>query len=102
MATAVSDLSPLAAAVLGLLVGGSVAGTVHLARAGLRVASTGMTGGVANPVLSVVEDGVSLAGTLVAVFAPLLLLVLGAGALIVIRRWRRRRGRVTGESAALP
>lgn len=87
----VTDMSPLSATILGLLVGGTVAGTVHIARAGLRLVSTGTTGGLANPVLSVVEDGLSLVTTLVALFAPLLVILIGVVLFLLFRTGRRRR-----------
>ena len=54
-----TDLDPLWRAVLAILVGGSVAGTVHVAKAKTRLGSSMATLGVANPVLSFVEDVVA-------------------------------------------
>jgi hypothetical protein len=88
-AAAFVDLSPLWAGVLALAVGGGVAGTVHLAKSGLRLASTGTTGGLGNPALSVLEDGLSLGAVLVAVFAPLLLLLILILGLLLLRRMVR-------------
>lgn len=76
MGAALIDGGPLLRAVLALLAGGSVAVTVHGAKAGLRALSTVATGGVANPVISFVEDASSLAGSLLAVVLPMLALVL--------------------------
>ena len=89
------DLPPLWTAVLAIVVGGTVSGTVHFGKAAARLASTGTTGGIANPALSVAEDGLALGGSLLSIFFPLLafaLLVLG-GFFVVrgISRWRRSR-----------
>jgi hypothetical protein len=85
--------------VIGLLVGGSVSGAVHVAKAGLRTAATGTTGGAANPVVSAAEDGLSLSGSLLAVFYPVLFFATLATTLVILlyllRRWRLRRGAQT-------
>lgn len=95
MATVVADWTPMYATVIWILVGGSLAGLVHGAKAQLRLASTGLTGGLANPVLSVIEEGVALVGSLLALFIPLLVAVVAlmalAGAWVVLRRWRHRQ-----------
>jgi len=55
-----------------VIVGGGVAGTVHLAKAKFRLASTAFTGGLANPVVSVVEDVTAVVGTALALVWPVL------------------------------
>ncbi len=52
--------SPLVAMVFGLGAGGAIAGMTHVGKASLRAGSTATTGGVANPVVSVVEDVAAL------------------------------------------
>jgi len=54
--TLIVGADPLLAAVAGIAAGGAVAGMAHATKASLRVGSTGSTGGLANPVVSVVED----------------------------------------------
>jgi hypothetical protein len=61
---------PMTAAVLGLVAGGSVAGGVHLVKAKLRLASTVFTLGFANPILSVLEDGLALLGVAISILVP--------------------------------
>ncbi len=56
----IAGVDPIAACVIGLATGGVVAGGVHLGKASLRVGSTATTAGVANPVLSLIEDVVVL------------------------------------------
>ncbi len=96
LATPLLDLSPAMALILGLVLGGSEAGTEHLAKSGLRLASTGTTAGLGNPALSLAEDGLSASGTVLALFAPMLLLALLVVGLIVLRRvirWMQARVR---------
>ena len=85
-----TDLPTLAA----VLLGGSVAASIHAGRATIRPISTVGTGGVGNPVLSMVEDVVSAALTLAAFIVPVLA-ALGVVALVVliVVVWRRRRRR---------
>lgn len=88
------ELSPAAAWTLGILVGAPTALGVHSARAATRGASTGLTGGAANPLLSLLDDAAAVLLVGLAFLVPLLAiaLVLLAGAWF-LRRWRRRRRR---------
>ena len=70
-------------AILALILGGGTTITVHSAKAGLRVGSTAATGGILNPVISLLEEGLVVVGTLFAIFLPLL-----AGLGIVWVFWR--------------
>ena len=72
--------------------GASVAGSLHATRATIRPASTTLTAGAGNPLLSLAEDIGSAVLSVVAVFAP----VVGAICLLALvavaaRRWRRIR-----------
>lgn len=76
---------------LALMLGGSAFG-LHAVKAKARIGSTALTAGVANPVLSVLEDVAAFFLTLVAVVAPIVALVL----LVLLvwgvsRLWPRRR-----------
>ena len=86
-----TNLDPLTATTLGLVGGGSIAGLVQLARGGTRVASSALTFGLANPVLSVVDDGVALGGVILAFLLPFLAALLAIVAAIVVVRLVRRR-----------
>ncbi len=89
---ALAEFPPLYAAVIGLLVGGSVSGSVHVAKAGLRAIVTGATVGTANPAVSATEDSLSLGGALLAIFYPVIfLLATFTAALLLLYAWRRRR-----------
>jgi hypothetical protein len=80
---------------VGWLAGVAVAALVHAGKAGARPVVNTTTLGTATPLVSAAEDGASLAMSLVAVFAPLLVLVglllLGLGMFLALRRLRRRR-----------
>jgi hypothetical protein len=96
LAAPLLDLSPLVTLALAVVVGGSIAETVHLTKSGLRLASTGTTSGLGNPAISVAEDGLSLTGAVLAVFYPLLLLVLLVIGVLLLRRlvrWLQARSR---------
>ncbi|AQA04095.1 hypothetical protein BVC93_18525 [Mycobacterium sp. MS1601] len=79
-----------------VVIGVVVALAVHLAKSAVRPAANVATAGVAAPVLSTVEDGISVSLVLVALVIPVLVLVVVAlliwGALALWRRRRRQRG----------
>jgi hypothetical protein len=89
----VSD--PLTSIVLGTAVGAPTALVPHAAKAALRATSTATTGGLANPVLSFVEDAVALLTFVLAVLVPLAVVVLLGLTLWVASRWLRRRTAAT-------
>lgn len=96
-AAVVAELTPLQATVLGLVVGGTVAGGVHVAKAKLRLASSVTTAGLGNPLLSFLEDVGAFIGSLGAVLLPLLFAILIAvGAVILWFGIRGRRARPVG------
>jgi hypothetical protein len=80
---------------VGWLAGIAVAGLVHAGKASARPVVNATTFGVATPLVSAAEDGVSLTMSLLALFAPVLVLVglllLGLAMFLVVRRLRRRR-----------
>jgi hypothetical protein len=87
---------PLTALALGVAGGAPTALVPHAAKSALRAASTAFTGGLANPLLSLLED---LAAVLVFVFAIVLpvvvALVILLVAVLVVRRLSRRRPQTT-------
>lgn len=87
-ASSLTELDPLAGAVVGLILGGSVATGVHAAKSTLRMVSTAGTGGLANPAVSVAEDAASLAASVAALFVPVAAFALTVGVLWLL--WRRR------------
>jgi len=83
----ITGIDPLLALCLGIIVGGTTAGVVHVGRSKLRLLSTAFTGGMGNPVLSLVEDVVAV------IWAALLpwLYILTGGLAIRLVVWRVRR-----------
>jgi hypothetical protein len=88
-----------ASLILSLIAGGSTAEAVHAARSAVRPVSTVTTAGIANPVLSLLEDLGSALLTLFAFIVPLLA-VLAVVALLVLGLvlWRRRRSRTVASA----
>ena len=80
---------------VGVLLGVVVAGAVHAAKATARPLVNATTVGTGTPLVSAAEDATSLGMSLLAVFLPVLgvvvLLLLAWGAVAVLRRARRRR-----------
>ncbi len=93
------SVDPVAAAVAGVIVGAPTALLFAAVSSGLRAASTLATGGLANPVLSVLED-LGVAGLVVlALLAPLLIPLVLIALLTSLLGWRRRLRR---RRAAIP
>lgn len=87
-ANAVTDIHPVLALACGLL----VAGTVHVAKAGVvRPIVTAATGGTANTPVSVAEDIASTTLSVLAIVVPVLIgtLIVVAGAFIIYWLYRR-------------
>jgi small basic protein len=70
----------------------------HAAKAAVRAASTTVTGGLANPLLSVLEDAISIVTFILAVLVPLLVVALLGVTLYLASRWLRRH-RATAPAA---
>jgi uncharacterized protein DUF4126 len=89
-------LHPVLAAICGVI----LTGGVHAVKAGGRPVVTATTGGTANPVLSTVEDIISLTTSVLAIVAPYLVAALMLVALGLLTWWyvrrRRRRNGLTG------
>jgi hypothetical protein len=80
---------------VGWLAGIAVAGLVHATKATARPVVNVSTFGIATPFVSAAEDAASLGMSLLAVFAPVLVLVglllLAVAMVLALRRLRRRR-----------
>lgn len=82
---------PLTAVALGVAVGAPSALVPHAAKSLLRVGSTVVTGGLANPVLSFIEDAAALVLFILAVVVPVLVAAaLLVVAFLILRRVTRR------------
>ena len=91
---AVTDVHPVLALACGLL----IAGTVHIAKAGVvRPMVTATTGGAANVPVSIAEDIVSTGLSIVAILLPILVgtLIIVLGAFIIYWLYRRSNRETT-------
>lgn len=87
-------VDPTTAAVAGLIVGAPAALAFNSAQTGARLTSTATTGGLGNPILSFIEDALSLVTVMVAFVLPVLIpLVLVGLAILAFRLARRLRDR---------
>jgi hypothetical protein len=91
----VSD--PLTALALGTAIGAPSALVPHAAKSALRAASTTFTAGIANPALSLVEDGITIGLFLLAVLVPLLVVLL-----LAVNAWLLARRLLTPSRAVRP
>ncbi|MBN1427446.1 MAG: DUF4126 domain-containing protein [Anaerolineae bacterium] len=85
-ANIVTDLSPVISVILGLLISGSV----HAVKATARPVLTATTAGIANPVVSTIEDVVSGITSLVAILLPWLVLLIATAGIVLYLWWRLR------------
>ena len=88
----VSD--PLTALALGVAVGAPSSLVPHAAKSAVRAVSTAFTAGLANPVLSLLEDAITLGLLVLAVLvAPLVVAAMGVLAFLALRRLVRAHPR---------
>ncbi len=74
-ATFIGESSEIFRWSVAIIAGGGIAGIVQGATVALRGGSTATTGGLANPIISTGELGASVIGGTVALFAPIVVLV---------------------------
>lgn len=94
MASSVTELSPAMTWALAIVAGGGAATAIKATTATTRAVSTATTAGVANPVVGIAEAGASLLLSVLAVFAPVLavvVLVLVLGLLVWLTVKFKRR-----------
>lgn len=80
------NVDPAAAALAGLIVGAPAALAFNAAQTGVRVGSTATTGGLGNPLVSLVEDVLAFLTVIVAFLAPILIPVVVAILIVVVFR----------------
>lgn len=87
--TKTMGLHPVLAAVCGVI----LAGGVHAVKAGGRPVVAATTAGIGNPIVSTIEDVISLVTSVLAIVAPYLIvaLLVITGTLLAWWYWRRRR-----------
>ncbi|WP_426027928.1 DUF4126 domain-containing protein [Brevundimonas sp. TWP2-3-4b2] len=83
-------VDPAAAAIAGLIVGAPAALAFNAAQTGVRVGSTATTGGLGNPVVSLIEDVLAFLTVIVAFLAPVIIPIVLVGLAIVVFRLARR------------
>jgi hypothetical protein len=84
---------PLVAVALGVVVGAPSALVPHAAKSALRAVSTTLTAGIANPLLSLLEDAIAIGLFVLAILVPLLVALLVACSALLLLRWFRNRAR---------
>jgi hypothetical protein len=88
-AYAVLQSWPTPWAQIAAIVLGTTALGVHALKSKIRIGSSAMTLGSANPVVSMLEDTLAFATMIVAVLAPVLAIVVPVALVMVFRRRRR-------------
>lgn len=83
-------MDPTTAAVAGLIVGAPAALAFNAAQTGVRVGSTATTGGLGNPVVSLIEDVLAFLTVIVAFLAPILIPVALVLLAVVVFRLAKR------------
>ena len=101
--------NPLVAYTLAIVLGAGATFPVHAFKAASRAASTLTSGGLLNPILSVVEDVFSLAGSVLAVILPVVAIfcvMLSLAGLVYaqrgLRRWFSQRAQTRGGPDPVP
>jgi hypothetical protein len=95
-ASVMTELDPALTAVIGLVLGGSLAQGVHLVKAKLRLLSSALTATLANPFISIFEDLLALVATAVAFLVPVLVFVMAVCLSVWgFRLWWQRRDEVS-------
>jgi hypothetical protein len=99
-ASAVSDMSPFLKWTLAVIAGGGAAGLVQGATVLTRAASTATTGGLANPMVSTLELAGATLTSILALVAPVAVVLLLVIVMVFVARKLRRKHR--GTQSALP
>lgn len=86
-ANMVTEINPILSVIAGLL----VAGTVHTGKTLARPVVTATTAGVGNPIVSTIEDVVSVVTSLVALVLPWLVLLIVTIGIVLFLVWRLKR-----------
>jgi hypothetical protein len=81
MLSTIADLSPVVTWSLAIIAGGGTAAAISGSSSSVRLASTATTGGVGNPIVSLLETVSSLVMAIIALFIPVLA---GIGVLILL------------------
>lgn len=90
MISTIANLDPVITWSLAIIAGGGTAATIKGANATGRLASTATTGGLANPVVSIVETGTAVVVSTASIFVPVLAAVLVVIILAIIFKIYRK------------
>jgi len=75
-ASFLTDFPPAVQWGLGIIVGGGTAGTIQMGTTMARLTSTSITAGIGNHLLASIENIISIIGTLVSFFIPIIVAVI--------------------------
>lgn len=97
-ASTLTEIDPVVQWTLAAIAGGGAAGIIEGLTSITRLTSTGLTGGLGNPILSTIELLTSLLLTIFALTLPIIsaivvLGLLGFGIQKIVRYWNKRRKR---------
>lgn len=92
MASTLTDLSPAMTWTLAIIAGGGTAATIRSSAAAARIGVTAITGGVANPIISVAETSTAIGLSVLSLLSPVLAIV-AFGVVITILIWGSARVR---------
>lgn len=87
---AISDIHPVLAMALGII----SAGGVHATKATVRPVVTATTGGLGNPVVSVIEDVIAFVVSVMSILVPILTFIAMMVSGVLLWRWWRKRKRL--------
>jgi hypothetical protein len=90
-ASVLVDLPPMLKWSVAIIGGGGAAGLVQGTTGLLRLKSTALTGGLANPLVATVELGGAVTTAILAIVAPMLGVIAAIVAVVLIVRWSSRR-----------
>jgi hypothetical protein len=76
MLSTVSDLSPVVTWALAIIAGGGTAAAISGTSTATRLASTATTGGLGNPLVSILETGTAIIMSVISIFLPILAVIL--------------------------
>lgn len=101
MLSTAAGLDPLVTWSLAIIAGGGTATAIKSSTSTTRLASSATTGGIANPVVSTVETGSSIAMSTLSIFAPIVAIIFVAIVLYLmfkVFKWFKPKKKLANES----
>lgn len=90
MVSTIADLSPEITWAMAIIAGGGTAAAISGVSGATRLASTTTTAGIANPVISTIETGTALITSIVAIFLPIVGIVLVLVVALIIFKFYKK------------